>query len=286
MSNTTPPEPAAAAPAQAMALEALQSWARNRDRLPDDRATLVALAWHTGARNIRELARLADVSRDTIYADLRARGIDAGDRAAVAAAPTYQPLTEDAVAGLGDLVQTRVLPAMIGGSPEPLALAAWSLGIAIERIAQLLTGPRDAGAGEPEGESRTVLLEDLVARCATAIEQAQTLLAEEFTDDQLAAYTEDAEINALEGGLRPVVDRAELRLTLPNDAAPALDVTISRSLHGILGASSDSPLLTGRLARRAHLSIAAAFDVIAREIEDVLAGGAFPVDTAWGGDDA
>jgi AcrR family transcriptional regulator len=60
---------------------ALRGWAVRRDRLPQERADLVAEAWRSGLRNVAELARDADVSRDTVYADLRSRGIDpAGHR--------------------------------------------------------------------------------------------------------------------------------------------------------------------------------------------------------------
>ncbi|WIX76821.1 hypothetical protein QRX50_36130 [Amycolatopsis carbonis] len=289
MPNTTPPEPAAAVPAQAMALEALQAWARNRDRMPDDRATLVALAWRTGARNIRELARLADVSRDTIYADLRARGIDAGDRTAAATTPKYQPLTAAAIAGLGRLVQTRALPSLIGADRQPLAEAVWALGIALDRIEHLLEHPHgtDDTAGEAGIGSRAQVLQDIVDRAATVIDEAQGLLTEEFagfTDAQLAARTEEAEIAALDGGQRPVVERAELQLALPNDEAPAVTMTLYRPSGGLLAVSSDSPLVAGQLDRRGHVALTAAFDVIARALEAVLTDDAYLDDTINKGD--
>ncbi|MFI5614644.1 hypothetical protein [Amycolatopsis sp. NPDC051903] len=290
MPNTTPPEPAAAAPAQAMALEALQSWARNRDRLPDDRAMLVALAWHTGARNIRELARLADVSRDTIYADLRARGIDAGDRTAAPMPPKYQTLTAAAIAGLGRLVQTRALPSLIGDDRQPLAEAVWAIGIALDRIEHLLGHPHgiDDTAGEAGSGSRAQVLQEIVDRAAIVIDEAQGLLTEEFagfTDAQLAARTEEAEIAALEGGQRPVVERAELRLVLPNDEAPAVTMTLHRPSGGLLAVSSDNPLVVGQLDRRGHVVLTEAFGVIAGALEAVLADEAYLDDTINKGGD-
>ncbi|MFC7331487.1 hypothetical protein [Marinactinospora rubrisoli] len=54
----------------------LADWARRRDALAADRAELLRYAWLTGDRNIRALAQAADVSRETVYADLRSMGID------------------------------------------------------------------------------------------------------------------------------------------------------------------------------------------------------------------
>lgn len=65
------------------ALERLAGWPARRDQLADDRADLVRDAWLSGVRNVTELHRVADVSRDTIYADLRRRGIDPTDRSAM-----------------------------------------------------------------------------------------------------------------------------------------------------------------------------------------------------------
>jgi hypothetical protein len=44
--------------------------------LDAERLPLIAAAWNTGERNVTELARLAGVTRDTVYADLRTLGID------------------------------------------------------------------------------------------------------------------------------------------------------------------------------------------------------------------
>ncbi|MFF4531521.1 hypothetical protein ACFY1P_19910 [Streptomyces sp. NPDC001407] len=61
------------------ALLKLGNWPIRRDNLPADRAALVAAAWRTGNRNIAELAHVADVTRDVIYADLRSHGIEPTD---------------------------------------------------------------------------------------------------------------------------------------------------------------------------------------------------------------
>ncbi|WP_255205085.1 phosphotransferase family protein [Actinomadura sp. BRA 177] len=58
----------------------LGRWATRQDRLPRDRADLLTAAWWAGNRNVAALARAANVGRDTVYADLRSRGIDVADR--------------------------------------------------------------------------------------------------------------------------------------------------------------------------------------------------------------
>ncbi|MEV4212561.1 hypothetical protein [Micromonospora sp. NPDC049662] len=55
---------------RASTLDALRRWAAT------DRPTLVAACWRAGNRNISELARIAGVGREAIYADLRAKGIE------------------------------------------------------------------------------------------------------------------------------------------------------------------------------------------------------------------
>jgi DNA-binding phage protein len=57
-------------------LTALRDWATQRRKLEEDRPRLVAAAWMVGARSVAELARASGLSRDTIYSDLQASGID------------------------------------------------------------------------------------------------------------------------------------------------------------------------------------------------------------------
>lgn len=61
---------------RAAALADLRDWAGRRAQLDEDRPVLMAAAWKAGARSVAELARAAGVSRDTVYSDLRGRGID------------------------------------------------------------------------------------------------------------------------------------------------------------------------------------------------------------------
>lgn len=64
------------------ALAALRAWAARCERLPAERADLMAAAWWAGHRNVNELARAAGgVSRTTVYKDLRVRGIEPTDKA-------------------------------------------------------------------------------------------------------------------------------------------------------------------------------------------------------------
>lgn len=58
------------------AREVLTDIACRRDALIEERQHWLAKAWRFGDRNIRGLAEAADVSRNTIYADLQALGLD------------------------------------------------------------------------------------------------------------------------------------------------------------------------------------------------------------------
>ena len=53
-----------------------------RRAIADKRARDIAAAWRRGDRNIRSLATRHGISRETVYADLRAQGIDPTDRTA------------------------------------------------------------------------------------------------------------------------------------------------------------------------------------------------------------
>ncbi|MFI1734972.1 hypothetical protein ACH40E_38315 [Streptomyces acidicola] len=57
------------------AIAALRDWSR-----PGRRADLVAAAWQAGETNVSALAEAARITRPTVYADLRSRGIDPDHR--------------------------------------------------------------------------------------------------------------------------------------------------------------------------------------------------------------
>lgn len=92
--------------ARRASLAAFKGWAARRDRLPEHRADLLAAAWWSGTRNVVELARTADVTRDTVYDDLRHRGIEPTDRttAVERPRPRYEPLRAETFAH-GDMAQ-------------------------------------------------------------------------------------------------------------------------------------------------------------------------------------
>ncbi|MEQ0560710.1 hypothetical protein ABJI51_16610 [Amycolatopsis sp. NEAU-NG30] len=282
---TTPPSAETAAVAQAAAADAactsLQAWARHRDQLPQLRAELVALAWQAGNRNVAALARDADVSRDTIYADLRAHGIDAADQAArrTAATPRYQPLTADAIAGLGKLVEARIISAMLTDRPQPEAAIAWQAGIILSRIEAMLGTPAGTMTdltGTETVNSRADQLQDLIDRATMIVEDARKVLAGELTHDQVAARAVDDQVNTLGGALEPVVMDATLRLVVPNEDVPQpIAITLAYRDGKLIEVDSESPLVDGQLDRTAHLAIHHAFDIITRALRPVLADRAY-----------
>ncbi|MET8218076.1 hypothetical protein [Streptomyces hirsutus] len=165
-------------------LAALSGWAARRERLPADRADLMAAAWWAGHRNLNELARAAGgISRTTVYEDLRARGIEPTDKAAAPEpALRYAPLNAEAVGELAALSQSVTLPAMLSTEPDALAETAWAVSGALGRIAELL---------DPDSENMTrygrdEVADDLAERLATALRHAQTVAADGVSEQQLA----------------------------------------------------------------------------------------------------
>jgi hypothetical protein len=249
--------------ARLAALTALRGWALRRDRLPGDRAGLLAAAWHAGARNVRELARLADVSRDTVYADLKSRGVDPGDRASDRGhPPRYEPLRHEDVRDLADMASSVLISSMLTDDPGPLAAAAWQVQIALTRVAELLDPtPR-------EGFDRAGTIEDLAARAAFVRQSAHRLLAGESVE-ALAARAEDHQVLVL--GEQALVMSAQLRLELPN--AGAIDVELATAEDTAPGWTtwrSPSPHLVGEVDGYAHLEITAALDAIGAVLTTAL----------------
>ncbi len=78
--NEKPPPAATPSTPREAALQALRQWAGQQTQI---RPRLTAAAWRAGTRTIASLARAAGVSRDTVYADLAAEGIDYRDRTAI-----------------------------------------------------------------------------------------------------------------------------------------------------------------------------------------------------------
>src|SRR5690606_23201110 len=70
------------------AMAALREWSR-----PGRRADLLAAAWQAGETNVSALAEAARISRPTVYADLRSRGID----------PDHRPKGDSVITNLSPL---------------------------------------------------------------------------------------------------------------------------------------------------------------------------------------
>ena len=254
-------------------LAALKGWAARRDRLPEQRADLLAAAWWSGWRNVAELARTADVSRDTVYDDLRAREIEPKDRLTTSERPRprYEPLRPEAVHELATLAEHALLPAMLTGEPAPLTSAAWQMSTAYARIAVLL----DEGQADHHAE----MAQDLADKLRDALREAHAHWASVQTSGQLAAHTTEHDSLAL--GDQAVAGDATLTLSLP--VGRAITVQLEQEDHrspteGWTVVRSDSPLLNAELSGADHLAIQAALDTIAQVLTAHLSDDAFATD--------
>ncbi len=75
-------------------MTALRDWSK-----PGRRAELLAAAWQAGETNIAALAEAARISRPTVYADLRSRGIEPDHRPKEHTTMTSTPVVIDGVTG-------------------------------------------------------------------------------------------------------------------------------------------------------------------------------------------
>lgn len=79
-------------------MAALRDWSK-----PGRRADLVAAAWQAGETNVSALAEAARISRPTVYADLRSRGIDPDHRLKGTSVITnLSPLDIEGFTGVGE----------------------------------------------------------------------------------------------------------------------------------------------------------------------------------------
>lgn len=210
--------------ARLTALTTLRAWTRQRERQPVERAALIAAAWHAGERNLRELARVADVSRTTVYDDLRSRGIEpSSDRAAPRTTPRPAPLDHEQVTDLGERMAAVLLPSMIGSKTEPLAYAAWAAHQAITTIGKLLDPalPADQRAG---------MLDSVAYYGDTVRRHAHEQWAAEATDSDLAAFTQDAEMTCVDIREAVYVQAASLDLLMP-DGMTTVHVELGTAGH-------------------------------------------------------
>jgi len=253
-------------------LDAVSAWPGQRDRLPEHRADLLAAAWWAGNNNVAELARASDTARDTVYRDLRSRGIDpiarhlpAGDR------PRYAPLTYAAVDELASLMSTVLLPSMLCGDPDPLASAAWMMEKGLTRIADLIDPDRS-----PSKLSTAENAEDLAYNLISALGYAHAYRAQAQTSTELAARALDSAVTRAE--TEALVGKVTITLDLPN--ATSIAVTLDQVSYnepdgGFTTVATDSPLLATGIDGRDHLEIRSALDRIGQVLTRHLAEGAF-----------
>lgn len=78
-------------------MAALRDWSK-----PGRRADLLAEAWQAGETNISALAEAARISRPTVYADLRSRGIDPDHRPKGNSVITISPLNIEGFTGVAE----------------------------------------------------------------------------------------------------------------------------------------------------------------------------------------
>jgi hypothetical protein len=257
---------------QKAALEAVSAWPRQRDRLPEHRADLLAAAWWAGNRNVAELARAADTARDTVYSDLRSRGIDPMARHMPASdRPRYVPLGYAAVDELASLMSTVLLPSMLSSDPDPLASAAWMMGKAMTRIADLLDPDQS-----PSSHSRAENAEDLADSLRGALGYALKHWAQVQTSRELAARALESAISRADD--EAIVGKVTLALDLPNTTS--IDVTLDHVSYaepdgGLTTVATDSPLLATSINGKEHLEIHIALEMIGDVLSRHLTEGAF-----------
>ncbi|OXM60946.1 hypothetical protein [Amycolatopsis sp. KNN50.9b] len=247
------------------ALTALRGWAARRDRLAEDRADLMAAAWWSGTRTVAELARAGDVSRDTVYGDLRARGIEPTDKTAQPSdvLPPYAPIPPQALFSLARQAWTLVRPAQLTDRPGWLQSAAWNTSIALARIAVLLE--------QPSGADLAANAEDLVGRLGMALNEAQKAWAELEDREELALWSAARIQEAMDEG-KAVVGAADLTLIEPGTGSP-FAVQIGRSASGPAGWTylrTEHPQLDTRITAADHLAIQTALHTLGRVLNSLL----------------
>ncbi|MEV6762121.1 hypothetical protein AB0N16_16020 [Streptomyces sp. NPDC051105] len=247
--------------ARIAALSELIAWAERRQRLSEDRADAVAAAWRTGTRNVAELARLARVSRDTVYADLAARAISPGSRGQEISGPQKAggiPLRGESVRTVARIADAVARPAFTHDPDDPLVRATLAASSALETVADVLEPPTDQGPGWTPRETLPGLADE-GEKLAHHSRRA------------LAAITEPAELTASSAGYRQsllhtgrhaVADGASVTLTLPTGGVITLEV--GRDETGWTRLTSDSPLLVEGVDSLDHLEAQAALHTLAR----------------------
>ncbi|MDI3408814.1 hypothetical protein [Streptomyces cavernicola] len=247
--------------ARIAALSELIAWAERRERLSADRADAVAAAWRTGTRNVAELARLARVTRDTVYADLAARGVDHRSREQQASGPPKAgatPLRGDSVRTVAKVADAVARPASTHDPDDPLVRVTLAAARALEGVADVLEPPTDQGPGWTPRET----LPGLAGEGEKIAHHSHRALAALAERGELAASSEDERKALLHTGRRAVADGASVALTLPTGEVVTLQ--LGRDEAGLTTLTSDSPLVTGDIDGLDHLEAQAALQTLAR----------------------
>ena len=243
------------------ALSDLIAWAERRERLSEDRADAVAAAWRTGTRNVAELARLARVSRDTVYADLAARSIDVGSREQVIAGPQKGrgvPLRGDSVRTVARIADAVALPAFTHSPDDPLVRATLAAARALQTVADVLEPPSDQGPGWTPRET----LPSLAREGEELAHHSRRALAALSEPAELAASSDNDRQGILHTGRHAVADGASVTLTLPT--GEVITFQVGRDETGWTRLTSDSPLVVGEADKLDHLEAQAALQTLAR----------------------
>jgi len=247
--------------ARIAALSELIAWAERRERLSEDRADAVAAAWRTGTRTIAELARLARVSRDTVYADLAARAIDVGSREQVVSGPQKGrgiALRGDSVRTVARIADAVAQPAFTHDPDDPLVRATLAASRALETVADVLEPPSDQGPGWTPQET----LPSLAGEGEKLAHHSRRALAALADPAELTASSDSYRQAVLHTGRQAVADGASVTLTLPTGGVITLQV--GRDETGWTRLTSDSPFVVEGADSLDHLEAQAALQTLAR----------------------
>ncbi|WP_406437785.1 hypothetical protein OHB14_57515 [Streptomyces sp. NBC_01613] len=247
--------------ARIAALSELIAWSERRERLSEDRADAVAAAWRAGTRNVAELARLARVSRDTVYADLAARAIDLGSREQEISSPrkvSGVPLRGESVRAVARIADAVARPAFTHDPDDPVVRAVLAASRALEAVADVLEPPSDQGPGWTPRE----LLSSLAGEGEEVAHHSRRALAALAEPAELAASSDNHRQAVLHTGPQAVADGASLTLTLPTGGVITLQV--GRDETGWTCLTSDSPLVAEDADSIDHLEAQAALQTLAR----------------------
>ncbi|MFI7102055.1 hypothetical protein ACIBK8_22165 [Streptomyces sp. NPDC050161] len=247
--------------ARIAALSELIAWAERRERLSEDRADAVAAAWRTGTRNVAELARLARVTRDTVYADLAARAISLGSRGQEISGPPKAggiPLRGESVRTVARIADAVARPAFTHDPDDPLVRVTLAASRALETVADVLEPPSDQGPGWTPRET----LPGLADEGEKLAHHSHRALAANAEPAELTASTDSRRQAVLHTGRHAVADGASVTLTLPTGETITLQV--GRDETGWTHLTSDSPLVTDGADSLDHLEAQAALQTLAR----------------------